>query len=179
MNWQSCKGFTLVELMIVVAIIGILSVLAFPAYQTYTIRARVSEGLLLVNSLRGELVASGRTSAADLAAFAQTWNSRAGGTGLASKYVDSVLVNGITGVVTVTYNPLTTGLPSGQNTLLFTPWNVDNNNRITSLQDAVTNGTVGTIDWVCTSASINMADQLGVSAEAGTIPAHFAPTSCR
>lgn len=179
MTKQSHKGFTLLELMIVVAIIGVLAALAIPAYQTYTIRARVAEGLLLVNSLRGELVASGRTSATDLAAFARTWNSRVGGNGLSSKYVDSILVNGTTGVVTVTYNPTTTGLPNGQNTLLFTPWNVDNNNRITSLQEAVANRTIGTVDWVCTSAGTTMAAQLGAPAEAGTIPAHFVPTSCR
>lgn len=48
-------GFTLIELMVVVAIIGILAALAFPAYQAYTARTRVMEGLKLAGSLKTKL----------------------------------------------------------------------------------------------------------------------------
>ena len=95
------KGFTLIELMIVVAIIGILAAIAIPAYQDYTVRAQISEGLNL--------------AAAAKAAVAETYLNRgaapatrtaAGMTANASdtngKYVQSVGVEG--GVITITYD---------------------------------------------------------------------------
>jgi type IV pilus assembly protein PilA len=93
------KGFTLIELMIVVAIIGILAAIAIPAYQDYTIRAQVTEGLNL----------AGAVKAAVAETFAQTgsWpatNAEAGvgsGSGITGKYVTSVAV--ASGGITITY----------------------------------------------------------------------------
>jgi type IV pilus assembly protein PilA len=94
------QGFTLIELMIVVAIIGILAAIAIPAYQDYTIRAQVSEGL----NLAGGAKAAVTEYFQDQGAFPTT-NTLAGieaKANIKGKYVDGVAV-GALGAVTATY----------------------------------------------------------------------------
>ena len=70
------KGFTLIELMIVVAIIGILAAIAIPAYQDYTIRAKVTEGLNLADSAKTAVAESWQSGGVTgLAAAATAWNT--------------------------------------------------------------------------------------------------------
>ena len=93
------KGFTLIELMIVVAIIGILAAIAIPAYQNYTKRSHVSEGL--------SLAGGAKTAVTEYYSSKGVWptsNAEAGiSTTIKGNAVNSVIVTG-SGVITVTYN---------------------------------------------------------------------------
>ena len=80
------KGFTLIELMVTLAIVGILVAITLPAYQTFTIKARVSEGLALIVPFKNEIVVDGRTSITDLNNAITELNGRSDGTGVNSKY---------------------------------------------------------------------------------------------
>jgi type IV pilus assembly protein PilA len=131
------KGFTLIELMIVIAIIGILAAIAIPAYQDYTIRSKVSEGLNLAGAAK--------------LSVAETYDSEGrfmtGGTdmnlsyglpsagSISGNYVSSVAV-GASGLITITYNDQLGGSPTANGeTMLLDPtprqgsmlWNCDGN----------------------------------------------------
>src|ERR1700730_9666787 len=108
------KGFTLIELMIVVAIIGILAAIAIPAYQNYTIRAQVTEGL--------NLSGGWKTAIAEYYANTGAWPSQTDLSGTSpsnGNYVTMVTVN--SGVIVITYGAQANQAISGQ-TLTLVPY---------------------------------------------------------
>lgn len=135
MNKQMQKGFTLIELMIVVAIIGILAAIAIPAYQDYITRAKVSEVIVMTNAAK--------------TAVAETASSLGGLSGVtaansgyefpgATEFVSGITITDATGVVTATST-----VPNAEGTLTITPTELLLNNEPT-----------GQLRWVCASGDI-------------------------
>ena len=180
------KGFTLIELMIVVAIIGILAAIALPAYQDYTVRSRITEGLNLAESAK-TMLGTDATSSNDLYIAVAAWNRQVNNKGATSKYVKSVLMEATAGdekrgELTVTFDDAAVGVKNGQDTLILTPWINDGTNKI-RLAKALTDGVAGNLDWSCQSVTSATAEkQIGAvaaGATKGTVLEKYAPSQCR
>lgn len=166
------KGFTLIELMIVVAIIGILAALAVPAYQDYTIRAKISEGVLGATAAKMHVSESYQANfESGIVSAIASWNIASTET----KYVRNVDIQDGGVVVTTFAGNDGNGLPSlvDGKRLVLTP----------SVQgQPLTSALTGTLEWACTSQTSVMATgrNLYVSPDVtGTLPAKWAPSECR
>ncbi|MFT3954083.1 MAG: pilin [Piscinibacter sp.] len=177
------QGFTLIELMIVVAIIGILAAVALPAYQDYTIRAKVTEGLSLASAIKADLSSS---FAADGMNGVAAYAAQVALAPPVSKYIGSAAQAGIvitpaTGVITVFLNPANVGqaIGAGFPTLALTPY-LSTQAGGAVLLAAAAPGTTGSVDWACATTSQVAANNRGLAgATAGTLNPRFAPAECK
>lgn len=168
---QVQKGFTLIELMIVVAIIGILAAIAIPAYQDYTIRSQVTEGLNLAGAVKAAVAESYANTGAWPASLVEAGITEADGTTAtppSGKYVDEITITD--GTIFIRYGRQANSniTDSATNLLTLRP-------RISSNDDVV---------WLCgynAGPATGLEDPTsGASdATATTVNPKYLPQSCR
>jgi type IV pilus assembly protein PilA len=172
------RGFTLMELMIVVAIIAVLAAIAIPQYQTYITRTRVTEGMSLASVAKTNVGDIWQAAVDNVDGYARGYTSPT-----ESRFVNNIAIDAVSGAVTITFQDnLTGGNPAAATLVLvpFTGGGADGNTTPEALPVATAAFAPNqdSIRWRCLAAGANGGIAF-VGVNPGTLPADFAPADCR
>lgn len=162
------RGFTLIELMITVAIVAILATIALPAYQQYTARARTAEGIQLAANARRQVETILVAGSVDATSYALGYVTLG-----QTDNVESIDIADDTGILTINFKPIVAAL--GTNTLVFEP--STGGNALPDATDATGfSPPAQDIVWTCLAAG---ATPVVATTQPGSLLANRAPPTCR